>query len=366
MSQLRKILFLLYVLAILVVVTGSLAQEDTACPAGEWRINGTCADPQNYVYDDGWNTIEPGGDTHCAHDTEFKFWLKPGGDDLLFYVQGGGGCWNQETCREGSQWYKQVTGGTPNNYRWGIFENRDENPFLDYTTIFVPSCTGDTYTGTLLQDYGDGVEIYHYGFIDMKSAIDFAAASMPEPDSVFVTGCSAGSVGSAFAAPYMIEQYPGVRITQLGDSLGSIYSDVTNTDRLYGSSGSIPNWIEAMPDPTAFTMSAYYSAMANYYPDYQFAQYNTQFDEVQQRYFGSPDEVRQYINAAMDTISESAPNFDYFVAGGDLHCILPNTQFYSYTVGETRLVDWVAALAKGEEVESIHCEDCDRPETIRD
>ena len=41
----------------------------------------------------GWTKIEPGGETRCAHDTPFAFWVRAGDPQkLLLFFQGGGGC----------------------------------------------------------------------------------------------------------------------------------------------------------------------------------------------------------------------------------------------------------------------------------
>ena len=87
---------------------------------------------------DGWHTIESEGDTRCAHDTDYRLWLRPGNEHVLLYFQGGGGCWNQDTCREGSTFYKQSAGANEAvTYRNGIFDfDNPDNPFADYTIIF--------------------------------------------------------------------------------------------------------------------------------------------------------------------------------------------------------------------------------------
>ena len=46
-----------------------------------------------------WTKIEPGGDTRCARNTPYAYWVRPGTTNKLFvYFQVGGGCYSAETC----------------------------------------------------------------------------------------------------------------------------------------------------------------------------------------------------------------------------------------------------------------------------
>ncbi|MCA9907450.1 MAG: hypothetical protein KC519_02290 [Anaerolineae bacterium] len=362
----------LFLLVAMLAASATPLLAQTGCPVGEWRVNDACAAVAALPLHDGWNEILPGGATRCAHDTPFRFWIRPGGPDLLFFFQGGGGCWNAETCQVGSPLYKQVVApGEAENYRSGIFDfDNPDNPFAAYTMVFVPSCTGDVYMGSAHHDYGDGVTLYHRGFENLLSAIEFTAATIPTPDSIFITGCSAGSVGSFIAAPQVIARYPGVRVAQMGDSLGAIFSQRDDADSIWGIAPALPDWIDTMPDPHAFRLTDYVIALAGFYPDVTFAQYNTQYDNVQQRYFaiGASDPraiVSAKINTLVDEASSAAPNFRAFTEGGDVHCITPRAQFYSYALDGVRLRDWVADLADGRAVASLRCTDCDSPETVR-
>lgn len=354
----------LVILVFLACLSPTSAQEDT-CASGQWNINGECASPD--TIQPGWNTVLPGGDTSCAHGTPFQFWIRPGSsNDVLIFFQGGGGCWSAETCQQGSSWYNQVAGSQASISQAGLFDfDHPENPFTDYTYVVVPSCTGDVYMGAKYKAYGENVQIYHHGFINLSSALQFVFDTREQPDSIFVTGCSAGSPGSAIAAPRLIQHYPNTRVTQLGDSLGAIFDTPDDMEELWGIQSSIPDWIPDMPSAEAFTMSAYYVALANYYPNYRFGQYNSLYDRVQQRYFsiGQSDPaayLAETLNTTLSQISEHAPNFRSYTAEGDLHCITPRPEFYSYTVNGVRFVDWIAAYAKGESINTIHCEACDR------
>ncbi|WP_420642497.1 pectin acetylesterase-family hydrolase [Candidatus Leptofilum sp.] len=320
---------------------------------------------------DGWTQIEPGGETRCAHDTPFAFWVRPGTvNKLLVYFQGGGGCWNEETCQVGSSFYDSSVGVNDSpERRGGILDfDHPENPFADYHAVYVPSCTGDVYLGSNLQTYstddGENIEIYHRGFVNLNAALNWAFENVLAPSSVFVTGCSAGSIGSIRAAPHLIHNYPDAEVVQLGDSLGFVFDEPTAVDSIYGTHQSLPNWIPAFADfdPDAFTMADFYNAVAAFYPQNRFAQYNTEADSVQVRYHlaggESAETFAPALAEAISAIHLESPNFRSYTADGDIHCIMPGNLFYTREVAGVRFRDWVTDLAAGNEVANIQCESC--------
>lgn len=355
--KLRLILMLLSL--IMFVSSAVVSHAQTECEAGEWLIDGECQTVSTSL-DEGWHEILPGGETRCAHDTDYRFWVRPGNEHVMLYFQGGGGCWNQETCRSGSTFYKQSANiNEPVSYRTGVFDfDNPDNPFADHTIVFAPSCTGDVYMGSDVTDYGDDVEVHHKGFDNLMAAVDFTIEYAPEAESVFVTGCSAGSVGSAIAIPFIIEAYPDARVTQLGDSLGTIFDNATDLTNLWG----VPDFYtdalaEFAPDLSEFSTTDYYIGLGKAYPDRTFAQFNFQFDNVQQRYFAAGvDDPAQLISDALDesltAIADTVPNFFYFLAEDDTHCILPRGELYREALEDVSALEWITAIAQNEAVEN--------------
>lgn len=339
------------------IIPVAVAQSE--CKTDEWLIDGECQ-LVNASLDDSWHEILPGGETRCAHDTDYRFWVRPGNEDVMLYFQGGGGCWNQDTCRAGSTFYKQrASVNEPVSYRNGVFDfDNPDNPFADHTIIFAPSCTGDVYMGSEVSDYGDDVVVHHKGFDNLMSAVEFTIDYAPEPESVFVTGCSAGSVGSAIAIPFIIEAYPDAIVTQMGDSLGTIFDTATDLTDLWG----VPDFYtdalaEVVPDLSEFSTTDYYIALGEAYPDHTFAQFNFQFDNVQQRYFAAGvDDPAQLISDALDaslnTISDTVSNFSYFLADKDTHCIMPRADLYRTELDGASALEWIVTVAQNEDVDN--------------
>lgn len=323
---------------------------------------------------EGWTRVEPGGDTRCAHNTNYAYYVKPGSvNKLLLYFEGGGGCWDAVSCGPGSTFYDPDVGPDEDpTRRAGIFElDHANNPFRDYYAVYIPACNGDVHWGNTVQDYptdtGNDLTIYHRGFVNAAAALDWAYRNINNPESIFVTGCSAGSVGSRVHVPYVIEQYPAAHVTQLGDSLAFVFGRPVNigTETAYESYNTFPDWIPALEALKAspLLMADYDIAIANYYSDYTFAQYNTEGDNVQVRFYqaaGGGDAANFAADLAthLTNIHQASPNFRSYTPSSDLHCILPRPQFYSTEVAGVKLTDWVQALADGEPVSSVKCETC--------
>ncbi|HLV33980.1 MAG TPA: pectin acetylesterase-family hydrolase [Spirillospora sp.] len=370
-----------YLLALLgfLVATGTLQSQVTfQCPAGEMRVNGVCGSAAINTLESGWNTIEPGGETGCAHGDPYAFWVHPGKtDNLLIYFEGGGGCWNAQSCRDNGQrdngyYVSRVEEPYSPARQGGIFDLHDaRNPFQDYTYVHIPLCTGDTHWGSNVVDLGDGVVMNFNGFVNAQSALEWTYANVLEPDSIFLGSCSAGSIGSLIHAPYIIEQYPGVPLVQFGDSLSGLTTQPVDMRMIWGSRGGFPDWIPALANmqPLEWTAAKHFIAVANHYPDYTFAQFNTMRDAVQVFFTfpdgsGDADDWTPMLEAHLAEIEANTTNYRSFTTGGDLHCVMRGIEFYTYAINGVRLVDWVADLAAGREVESLHCADCSRPETV--
>lgn len=358
MPQLNRLFTLLIIVSLFALIP--VIHAESTCDDDAWLIDDVCMSLDSPL-SDGWHTIEPEGETRCAHDTDYRMWLRPGNDDILLFFQGGGGCWNQETCQQGSTFYKQSAGlNEASRYSNGIFDfDNPDNPFVDHTIIFAPSCTGDVYMGSGVVDYGNDVIVHHRGYDNLMAAINFTLDYAPDPQSVFTTGCSAGSVGSAMAIPYLIEAYPDIPVTQLGDSLGLIF----DTETIMSDFWEMPDFYtgalsEYSADFEAFTMAKYYIGLGNTYPEYHFAQFNYRRDHVQQRFFAIGEEnpvefVEAGLIASLTQISDSVDNFSYFLADDNSHCITPSSDFYQRTAGNSSARDWIWSIASGANVASV-------------
>jgi Pectinacetylesterase len=312
-----------------------------------------------------WERVEPGGRTRCGRGGRFAFWARLGAPDrLLVFFEGGGGCWNYRSCAPGSTFFDDdVDASDDPSYGAGVLDlDNPRNPFRGWSVLYVPSCTGDVYAGDAVRTYRSGdadVTIYHRGHVNATAALDWVFQKVPDPQRVFVTGCSAGSVGSILHAPRIIRQYPRAQVAQLGDSLGFLFSQPTDLRELWGADRVLPDWVpgvRAIPRDR-FTTPRFYQAVASYYPRASFAQVNFAEDAVQRRFYeaggGSPESFGRALEGNLAAIRASSPNFRSCLLEGSGHCALPRPEFYTLTSGGVWLRDWVAAQAEGQPVGNL-------------
>jgi hypothetical protein len=295
---------------------------------------------------------------------------------LVFFLQGGGGCWDYRTCQPGSGVFDDSVDDADHPSRYdGIFDLANaDNPLRDWTFVAVPACTADVFWGNRERTYRSGsgasVTIQHRGFVNASAAMDWATGNVPSPERVLVSGCSAGSAGSALVAPYLIEAYPDADVEQLGDSLAFIFGQAVDMSP-YGADTVLPDWIPELEslDVTAVRASDYYAAVARHYPENTFAQLNSSRDNIQRLFYegrgGSRAEFEGDLRASIEEIHAAADNFRSCTLGGDEHCFIDRERFYTHAVEGTAIRDWVAELANGDDVPTLRCEDCDQPEAAR-
>ena len=118
-----------------------------------------------------------------------------------------------------------------------------------------------------------------------------------------------------------------------------------------------------------FNYEQLYISAGKAFPDVMFASYDTAEDETQVQFLAlggeQTESLQPLLDANLENIASAVPNFVSYVAGGDLHVILPRPEFYTYAVDGVAFRDWIAALAAGESVESLHCHAaCEAPELV--
>jgi dienelactone hydrolase len=304
-----------------------------------------------------WRRIAPGGKTRCARGGQYAFWLRRGDPKkLVVFFQGGGGCFDQRSCALGSTWFDdRVDGRDDPVYAGGLLDaNNPQNPFRDWSVAFLPSCTGDVHTGTRVVRYGR-LRVQQKGFLNARAALARVYREFPSPDTVFVTGCSAGSVGSAFHADAIIKRYRGARVTQLGDSLAFLFHRPINLTA-WGTHAVFPPFFRI--GNRRWTMVEFLTRLTKAHPKVTFARFNHASDDVQERFYaalGAPPAGFEPRLRAAENALKRRPNYRSYLACGGNHCALETYEFDSLRVEGVLLRDWVADLARGRDVRCPTC-----------
>jgi Pectinacetylesterase len=306
-----------------------------------------------------WERIQAGGRTACARGGSYAFWLRRGDPRrVVVYFQGGGGCFDARTCAPGSSWFDdRVELLDDPSFQGGMLNLTDaRNPFRSWSFLYIPSCTGDVHIGDRVVRYGS-TTIRHRGWANSRAALASAFRAFPNPQSVFVTGCSAGSVGSAFHVPAVLARWPRAKVTQLGDSLAFVFHRPINVSG-WGAHDRFPGFFRI--GDRRFTMTEYLRALAKRYPTRTFARFNYASDDVQERFYeavgGKPVGFEPRLRRA-ETQLKRLRNYRSYLACGADHCVTPRESFFTLNVGGVRFRDWVQRLAAGQ---NVGCPTCRR------
>jgi len=333
---------------------------------------GASTTPQTPTLPSGWTKIEPGGETICSTGTPYAFYVHPGTvNRLVVYFEGGGACWDANTCSNPDVYYDSTVDETDNpaNNSEGLADLENAaNPFKDWFQVFVPYCTGDIHWGNKTSTYhwaGTDHVINHKGFANVSAVLDWIQGGFSEPEKIFVAGCSAGAYGSVMGAAYVHNLYPDVPLYQLGDSGAGVITDAFFQGGFpnWGAEATIPNWIPALDIPwQELTMPKLYTALADYYSSDRWSQYNTAHDEDQTFFYnamGGTGDWGQLMMASIDEIQDATSNFEAYTAPGEIHCITPFDIFYTREVNGVKFVDWLDAMVNEQPWDSVKCTDCE-------
>jgi hypothetical protein len=309
---------------------------------------------------------------------EFAFWFKQGRSDaLMVYFDGGGACWNDETCavprlaggRNGAGLYKGelIPGDDPTRMN-GLFDlSNPRNPVRDWSILFVPYCTADVHSGsnTALYrnlDTGEPYTIQHRGWDNFQVILHWMRDHTSKPQRLLVTGSSAGAYGAATHFSALRKMYPSGRAVFLGDGGQGVttaeFSQTRNT-----------NWNYTLPasvfgrNPHLTPDAAVVARLAAKFPRDRFTQYTTTYDATQRAFYGQMGSERSceaWTNSMVRELKErqNSPNFRSYLARGETHTILRSPLFYAEQSGGEPFAEWLATVLSEGQTENRSCSDC--------
>ena len=193
-----------------------------------------------------WERVELPG-TKCGNGSQYKFFIRrTSSTNLLFFFEGGGACWDYDTCsgRAGVLGAANPN-GIPNDYMTRFtakyvspivngadpglpLRSRTDLPTKNWNIVYMPYCTGDVHIGNRNVTYVDqtGQEPplawSHSGFANTSAAAQYAHTQFPSVNKLLVTGFSAGGTATASAYWFVRNAINPTRGYLLNDS-GPVY-----------------------------------------------------------------------------------------------------------------------------------------------
>jgi hypothetical protein len=158
----------------------------------------------NYVLDETYPFgLRPDGPV-CIAGSPYSVLTRQGDPKkLLIFLQGGGACWQGfYNCNPTAE--RQIP--PPEAPAFGVFDpTMPDNPFADYSVVYMPYCDGSTFGGD--NDVDDAFfpngKRYHRGLRNASAGMDVAGRMFPKARQITVMGHSAGGVGVAAFAPFL-------------------------------------------------------------------------------------------------------------------------------------------------------------------
>jgi pectinacetylesterase len=294
----------------------------------------------------GWEWIEVQG-TSCQDGSTTGIGVNraAGSKDLLLFFEGGGQCWDYESCFVA----KEVDLGPirAKELGWkskrftGILSRAETlSPFRDWNLVYVPYCTGDFHGGSNVASYAapDGSEhrFAHVGHDNVVADVARLRAMFPSVDRLVVVGLSAGGYGAAFNYPTVREALPA-RAAMLVDDSGPLLPGDAIAPEFRAP--MMARWRLDKLVGAADDLSAVWLRLAERYPQDRMALLSSARDHDISATFKLPPERFEQALRALVAAAGGAKNVRAYVAPGDKHCLLDGMT--------AEVAAWVGAFVSG-------------------
>jgi Pectinacetylesterase len=324
--------------------------------------------------DQTWKKVVPGGECECADGSEFAFWERRSDPTkVVFFLDGGGVCYDAASCaftgldHPGEAAYDWSIWGENPAAEGGIFNfARADNPFRNYSFIYVPSCTGDAHLGDVTRKYSPRLTVEHKGLVNGTAALNYLTKSFPHAAQVVVVGKSVGSIAAPVYGGLVADRLPDARVTVFGAQSGHVPDEPDLNARFFGELWSAydhaPKWEVKGLSPRNWGAPRFWVQAGLHDPKIVLARFDYAYDREAAkgaRLLGlDPSNLLAAIDANEAAIEKAGVVLHSFTAPGNGHGILEWPRFYKLEVNGEKLVDWVTRLISGEPVDDVHCQRC--------
>ena len=310
----------------------------------------------------GWtkHTFDPAGGAGpiCIAGTPYSVFTKEKNPkNLLIFMQGGGACWqNFYFCNilSEAQEPPPVAG-----FLAGIFdESIPTNPFADYSIAYMPYCDGSVFSGdndVVDANFPFGPVRFHRGLRNASAGVDVAKDLFPKARKIVVAGSSAGGVGAAGFAPFLVRMAFGNR-GQL-----SVFNDAgavaVNEQDVTGIAARANDWQFQQFFPASCTdciSSPQGTKIIKWRLDndrsIRESFYETDGDLTNRFFLNVPfhEVYRELVVSEHGKLNAAHPDrYKRFIRSGDSsHTALQSPFFYLFTANGVLLSEWVADFLK--------------------
>jgi hypothetical protein len=317
----------------------------------------------------------PVPEAHCRNgsSTGFGVRLNPASDKLFIYLEGGGACFNPFSCASNPSSYGQVNfnGWKGGGGQSGIFDpSNPDNPVRDWNAVYIPYCTGDIHggdaTGVDVPGIGSPSDQSFVGYANIGHDLRRIIPTFPGVTEVLLTGVSAGGFGAAYNYDRVAQAFCPRPVWLIDDSappMADAYLAPCLQSRwreLWNLNGTLPADCLDCTGPDGGGIVNYTTFLAHKYPSSRLGLISSDQDSVITLFFG----FGQNDCANIDGLASPMPGATYAAGLDDLrtnylsaspvwatyfrsatqHTYLGGDSYYSTTVDNVALTDWVGAM----------------------
>jgi hypothetical protein len=321
-----------------------------------------------------WERITPGGDCRCADGSEFAFWQRRADPTrVVFFLNGAGVCWDATMCAftgehgENDFYDWSIRGTEPENRR-GMFDTtRSDNPFAEYSYVYVSSCTGDAHLGDISQRYSPQLSVQHRGYVNGTAAVRHLAEHYPDATQVVVVGKTAGSVAAPIYGGLIADLLPNAKVVVFGAQSGAWPDNPAfNTgilDARWGAYAAMPAWAVKGLAVREWGVPRFWVTAGLHNPKLVLARFDFAHDpnaasELTRWMHGNPPDLLAAVKANEAATEAAGVLLHSYIAPGKDHGIFEFDKFYDLEVKGVKLVDWLETLIAGEPSGDVHCDRC--------
>jgi hypothetical protein len=307
----------------------------------------------------------------------------------MIFLEGGGACFNFETCLDGNPSSFGETDLTSRaastmdgfSLNTGILDRTNAaNPVKDWSFVYVPYCTGDVHGGNNVAGVpgvGTPPTPQHFaGYVNVGLYLDRVVPTFPKAAQVLLTGMSAGGFGAALNYARVAKAFGTIPVTLLDDSgpfmenpyLATCLQD--NVRKLWGLDGTVlPDCGGDCTTPASFFID-YVKHVTKAYPKVAFGLADSTDDNTITQFFEfgcgnctctTQETAAIFTSGLLDVRTQlaSQPNYGEFIFTGTDHTTIQNADFYTRTSGNQDggpqadggagmlMTDWAKGLLAG-------------------
>lgn len=313
--------------------------------------------------------------TRCGDGSPYAFWIRlaPAGspvEKVVVFLPGGGSCLDGPDCAATKpDLFESINDAMS---QAGLMSNtKPDNPFLNWTKVFLPYCTQDLHIGGGVTDVFPEITVYRYGARNIQASLryvrDVLWAQMdttvpggfrPDRLQVLLSGSSAGGFGAAYNYHFLLDDLQWAHTTSVQDA--GLGMDNGGPDGVFALAavallptspgwGILPYFAPYCLGPTCaetyINLDQAQSARLKAVPDQQILVVTNQVDSTQVATTNFPS-VPAFVNelraSYCDIKGAQGVHSFLFASNSPIHGMINDTSWNQALIGGTLLRDWVA------------------------